>query len=107
MKGGWVYILRCSDGSLYTGSTSNLERRLAEHHDGTDCGYTAARRPCSLLFPEGFSAMTDAIRAERQIKRWSRAKKFALAAGDYDLLHRLSQCRNPTHHRENPGHGKP
>ena len=86
-----VYILRCADGSYYTGMTENLERRLAQHQAGTfEDGYTASRRPVELLWSEAFATHDDAFRRERQIKGWSRAKKEALMRGDWEALVKLS-----------------
>lgn len=99
MEKAWVYILKCSDGSYYTGKTQNLERRIAEHQRGTFKGYTYKRRPVEVVFVQGFNTYIEAIRAERQIKGWSRAKKEALINGDFDLLHDLAACRNPTHYK--------
>ena len=90
----WVYILKCSDGSYYTGSTSNIEKRISEHQNGLIKGYTYSRRPIKLVFSEHFSKVYDAISAERQIKGWRRAKKIALINGDFDLLVRLSNEKN-------------
>ena len=98
MKEAWVYILECSDGSLYTGSTSDIERRLAEHRKGILGGYTATRRPCKLVFVQHFPDVSEAVRAERQIKGWTRAKKLALVSGDFELVRVLSRCRNATRH---------
>ena len=86
----WVYILKCSDGSFYTGSTSDLEKRLSEHQNGLIKCYTRSRRPVKLVFSEYFESAYDAISAERQIKGWSRAKKKALIKRDYELLVKLS-----------------
>src|SRR5262245_30907928 len=73
-----MYLLRCSDGSYYTGTArSGLEQRVAEHNAGTYDGYTAKLRPVTLVFSEWFDQITDAIAAERQVKGWSRAKKDA------------------------------
>ena len=93
----WVYILKCADSSLYVGCTTNLEQRIAQHSAGTFPGYTSTRRPVQLLFSQQFSRLGDAISAERQIKRWSRAKKLALAAGDVATLHKLAECKNESH----------
>ncbi|OGO07511.1 MAG: hypothetical protein A2Y61_02585 [Chloroflexi bacterium RBG_13_60_13] len=89
----YVYMLLCSDGSLYTGHTDNLEARLAAHHDGRFRGYTLRRRPVELIFREQFSTRDEAFRAEREIKGWSRAKKLALAEGNWREIQRLSQRR--------------
>ena len=88
----YVYILRCADGSYYVGKTqAGIERRIAEHNDGTHGGYTARRRPVELLWHQEFDAYTDAIAAERRLKGWSRAKKKALIAGDFDRLRSLAK----------------
>jgi putative endonuclease len=90
----FVYILRCADGSYYTGSTrAGLEERTAQHNAGTFDGYTARRRPLELVFHQEFDRITDAIAAERQVKNWSRAKKEALIRGDYDALRRLAKAK--------------
>ena len=74
--GAYVYILQCADGRYYVGTTrTELEIRIAEHNAGTYGGYTAARRPVTLVFAEPFNQITDAIAAERQLKGWSRAKR--------------------------------
>ena len=90
--GAYVYILRCADGSYYTGSTrQGLEQRVAEHNAGHYGGYTATRRPVELVFSQWFERITDAIAAERQIKGWSRAKKEALIRGDFEALKMLAK----------------
>jgi predicted GIY-YIG superfamily endonuclease len=87
-------MLRCADGSHYVGSTrAELDRRIAEHESGALGGYTASRRPVQLLWFQDFDRIADAVAAERQIKGWSRAKKEALAAGDFDLLRLLARRR--------------
>ena len=91
----YVYILRCRDGSYYVGSTrKSLEERIAEHNAGIHGGYTACRLPVRLVWHQDFDRITDAIAAERQLKRWSRAKKEALMAGDFPLLHELAKSRD-------------
>jgi len=99
MKSSWVYILRCADGSYYTGCTTNIEKRLSEHQQGLIEGYTSKRLPVELVYSEEFSEIRYAISAERQIKRWSRAKKEALIRGDSKALHELAECRNETHYK--------
>jgi putative endonuclease len=87
-----VYILRCSDGSYYTGLTKQeIEARLWEHNAGIYDGYTAKRRPVELVFHEVYDRIIDAIARERQIKGWSRRKKEALIALDYEALPALSR----------------
>ena len=84
--GFYVYILRCADESYYTGHTEDLEFRLAEHESGHIPGYTHRRRPVKLVFAEEFSTRIEALESERQIKGWSRAKKEALIARDWESL---------------------
>jgi len=86
----WVYILLCSDKSFYTGTTSDLRKRLSEHQAGIKQGYTRSRRPVKLVFSEMFYNYYDAFSAEHQIKGWTRAKKQALIDRDFELLVRLS-----------------
>ncbi|MEJ8571811.1 GIY-YIG nuclease family protein [Microbaculum marinum] len=94
VKPVFVYILRCADGSYYTGTTrTSLERRVAEHNQGTYGGYTKSRRPVTLVFAEEFPRADDAIAAERQIKGWSRAKKEALISSDFERLRELALRR--------------
>ena len=87
-----VYILRCSDNSYYTGVTSNLSQRIFRHQSGfyPDC-YTFNRRPLELVFYAEFTDINFAIDKEKQIKKWSRAKKEALINGDYDSLPNLAK----------------
>ena len=87
----YVYILRCSDGSYYTGHTDNLESRLAAHKRGEIGGHTLTRRPVALVFSDQFSTREDAFERERQIKGWSKAKKEALIEGNWEKLKQLSR----------------
>lgn len=89
----WVYILKCADGSYYTGCTTNLEERIYEHKSGLYPGYTHKRRPVELLWFEEFQTLDEAITTERQIKGWSRAKKEALMNNDFDLLQELARSK--------------
>ncbi|MBV5271425.1 MAG: GIY-YIG nuclease family protein, partial [Afipia sp.] len=90
--GAYLYIVRCADGSLYTGTTrTSLEMRIAEHNAGTFKGYTESRRPVVLIFSEWFERVTDAIENERRLKKWSRKKKEAFIRGDADTLRRLAR----------------
>ena len=92
----WVYILRCADGSYYIGCTTNLELRLGQHRAGAVEGYTSTRLPVECVYVAEFQSLYDAIAWERKIKRWSRAKKEALIARDYDRLPPLA--RSYQHH---------
>jgi predicted GIY-YIG superfamily endonuclease len=78
----YVYILECNDGSLYTGATSNLERRFREHQKGT-AHYTSYNPPKSIVYAEQFSTKSEALKREAQLKSWTRRKKLALISGDY------------------------
>ena len=79
---------RCADGSDYVGSArgESLDKRIGEHQAGTYLGYTYHRRPVTLVHAEWFDRITDAVEAERRIKGWSRAKKEALIAQDWDRV---------------------
>ena len=92
MKQSYVYILQCSDGTLYTGITSNLTQRLFQHQTGhyPDC-YTFKRRSVELVFYCEFTDINLAIEKEKQIKKWSKAKKLALINDDYDALVNLAK----------------
>jgi putative endonuclease len=96
-----VYIVRCLDGSYYTGLTKqDVEARVWEHNNDPLDSYTARRRPVTLVFAEIFDRITDAIARERQIQGWSRAKKEALIRGDYEALPALSsRPSKPSHPR--------
>ena len=78
----WMYILQCSDGSYYIGSTHGLQQRLKAHEEGRAAAYTARRRPVYLICSEKHRSMVAARRRELQIKRWTRKKKEALIQGN-------------------------
>jgi len=77
----WVYILKCRDGSLYTGITPDIERRLTQHQAGTGAKYTRGRGPVRLLYEESYPDRSSASKRENQIHRWSREKKLQLIKG--------------------------
>ncbi len=91
MSKGYMYILRCSDGSYYTGSTNNVEMRLYQHQNGKGAKYTKKRLPIKLVYVEEFERMDEAFYREKQIQGWSKKKKSALIAGDFDRLSHLSK----------------
>jgi tRNA/rRNA methyltransferase len=95
MKPFFLYILRCSDGAFYIGHTDDLERRIAQHEAGEVPGYTVRRRPVALVYRCEFATRIEAIERERQLKGWSRAKKEALIAGDFDRLRILARPPTP------------
>ena len=76
----FTYILVCADGTLYTGWTNDLEKRLAAHNAGRGAKYTRSRRPVRLFYYEEFAEKCEAQRRECEIKRLPREKKIALAA---------------------------
>ena len=96
MTSFWVYMLKCSDGSYYVGSTDDLERRIGEHQSGLFAGYTSRRLPIELAWATEMPTRDDAIVRERQIKNWSRAKKEALIASDWKQITMLARGRNRT-----------
>ena len=91
-----VYILLCSDGSYYTGSTVDTNRRLWQHQNGQGARYTAKRLPVILVYQENYMWVEDAFKREKQIQGWSKAKKIALINSDANLLHELARCKNNT-----------
>ncbi|KRB36997.1 GIY-YIG nuclease family protein [Microbacterium sp. Root180] len=87
----YMYILECSDRSLYVGSTRNLEHRLAQHGDGEGSAYTRTRLPVRLLYFETFDRVDEAYRREKQVQGWGRAKRLALVKGQLEMLPALSR----------------
>ncbi|MGE0079613.1 MAG: GIY-YIG nuclease family protein [Bacteroidales bacterium] len=85
-----MYILECSDGSYYTGSTIDLERRLQQHQDGEGANHTKKRLPVKLVYYEEFQRIDEAFYREKQVQGWSRKKKEALINGDFDKLRELA-----------------
>jgi tRNA/rRNA methyltransferase len=90
MKPFFVYMLICSDGSYYIGHTDNIEKRIAEHHDGSIKGYTQSRLPVNVVYIKDFATRDEALIVERQIKGWSRKKKDALIRDDWNMIKKLS-----------------
>ncbi|MFK8044151.1 MAG: GIY-YIG nuclease family protein [Crocinitomicaceae bacterium] len=92
MKTFHIYILKCADETYYTGVTSNLELRLKKHKSGFyKDSYTSKRLPVELVFYCDFQNANHAIEKEKQIKKWSRAKKEALINDDYEALPNLAK----------------
>ncbi len=91
----WMYILRCTDGSYYVGSTTDLRLRVAEHQEGIGSRHTAVRRPVELVYACEFAGVQEAYERENQVKHWSRAKKEALIRENWDELPELSKRRTP------------
>lgn len=85
-----MYILECSDGSYYTGSTIDLERRLEQHQNGEGANHTKKRLPIKLIYYEEFGRIDEAFYREKQVQGWSRKKKEALINGELYLLPKLA-----------------
>jgi putative endonuclease len=98
---GFMYIVECADGTFYTGSTKNLERRIAQHngeflsHELSDeedgaANYTKSRRPVKLIYCEEYPRIDEAFQREKQVQGWNRKKKIALIKGEFDKLPELA-----------------
>jgi putative endonuclease len=74
----FVYILRCVDGSYYTGSTNDVEKRFKDHLAGLGARYTKSHKPEKIIYQESFSTKSGALKREAELKRWPRHKKDAL-----------------------------
>ena len=81
MSENFTYILRCADGTYYTGWINNLEKRLAAHNAGVASKYTRSRRPVELVYHERFETKEEAMGREWRIKQLTRAQKEALING--------------------------
>jgi putative endonuclease len=101
----YMYMLECVDGSYYTGSTTDLERRLWQHQQGEGANHTAKRLPIKLVYCEFYDRVSDAFYREKQVQGWNRKKKEALIAGDTNLLHQLSECQNESHYKNLSDYG--
>ena len=82
----YMYILKCSDGSYYTGSTRDLEKRVMEHNMGMGANYTRKKLPVELVYFEEFQRVDDAFAREKQVQGWSHLKKDALIQGQFGKL---------------------
>ena len=87
---GYMYILECCDGSYYTGSTKNLEVRLAQHQAGEGANHTKKRLPVKLVYYEEYQRIDVAFYREKQVQGWSRKKKEALIRGEFERLPELA-----------------
>ena len=95
---GFVYILKCADGSYYTGSTKDLEKRISQHQNGQGANHTKNRLPVELIYFEIYPRIDFAYFREKQIQGWSRRKKEALMEKQFFQLHIYSICQNNTHY---------
>jgi predicted GIY-YIG superfamily endonuclease len=89
-----LYILECSDGTFYISHTDDLNQRLAHHDQGKGCIHTSTRRPLNLIHTEGFETRYEALTMERKLKGWSRAKKQAYMAGDWNAVGALAKGKH-------------
>ena len=92
---GFMYILRCADGSYYVGSTRNIDVRLAQHQAGDGSAYTRRRLPVELVYCLPCEFVYQAFWFEKKVQGWSRAKREALISGDLQLLPELSKKKFP------------
>ena len=88
-----MYILECADGSYYTGSTYDVDIRLAEHQSGEGANHTRKRLPVKLVYCEEFQDLQQAYLREKQVQGWSRRKKEALINGEFDKLVEYSKSK--------------
>ena len=88
---GYVYILECADGSLYTGSTKYLDKRIEQHKSGKGADHTKKYGPCKLVYFEEYSRVDQAFYREKQIQKWSRKKKLDLVDRNQELIKELSK----------------
>ncbi len=96
----FTYMVLCADDSFYVGITNAVAKRVMEHNSNDfPKSYTYTRRPVQLVFVRPFFDSNDAISFEKQLQKWSRKKKWALALGDLELVHKLAECRNASHYK--------
>lgn len=96
---GYTYILECSDGSYYTGSTVDLDKRMVQHQEGNGANHTKKRLPVKLIYVEEYDSIAKAFYREKQIQGWKRAKKEALIRGEIRELPSLAECKNGSHYK--------
>jgi putative endonuclease len=89
---GYMYILLCSDGSYYTGSANDLERRLEQHQNGEGANHTKKRLPVTLVYYEEYPRIDEAFYREKQVQGWRREKKEALIKGNVHILPELAKA---------------
>lgn len=100
MSIGYVYILECADGTFYTGSTIDLDKRIEQHQNGRGANHTKKRLPVTLMYFEKFTRIGEAFSREKQIQGWSRKKKIALIEENYKDLSKHSECMNASNYKE-------
>lgn len=89
----FMYILECSDGTFYVGSTWSITNRLKEHEQGDGSHYTSKRLPVKLVYTEEFERIDEAFKREKQVQNWGSAKKKALVEGDMASLKEKAKKR--------------
>ena len=89
-----LYILECSDATLYVGHTDDLDERMRQHDAGIADSYTSVRRPLRLMHVQEFETRYEALTMERKLKGWSRAKKLAYIAGDWNSIRVLAKGKH-------------
>lgn len=92
--GGYMYILLCSNGRFYTGSTRSLDKRVEQHRSGNGANYTKKRLPVKLVYYEEFETIYKAYYREKQIQNWSQSKKKALISCNPSELKKGAECQN-------------
>ena len=98
MINGYMYILQCSNGAYYTGSTKDLEIRLKQHQNGEGANFTKKHLPVKLVYYEVFERIDEAFNREKQVQGWSRIKKEALINREYYKLPELSKSHTASRH---------
>ncbi len=89
---GYMYILLCSDGSYYTGSTNDIKLRLQQHNEGLGANHTKKRLPVELIYLEEYVHVASAFEREKQVQKWRREKKEALIQGRHHHLPELAKA---------------
>ena len=105
MQPFYLYILKCSDGSYYTGHTDNIEKRISEHTLGVIKGYTSKRLPVKVVYVAQFASRYEAIAAERKIKGWSRKKKKAFICNDWKKINKINKEQDNKKSVQSPSSG--
>ena len=104
---GYVYMLECSNGKFYTGSTNDLDKRLLDHNEGKGANFTRKFLPAKLVYVEILETIDRAFKREKQIQGWSHKKKEALIFSNFNSLRNLSECQNVSHVNSIYSHGGP
>ena len=102
---GYVYMLECSNGKFFTGSTNDLNKRLLEHSEGKGANFTRKFLPAKLVYVETHETIDRAFKREKQIQGWSHKKKEALISSNFNSLHKLSEFQNVSHINSIYSHG--